>query len=172
MAAKTKKRGRPSKAETEKRRQEEARKRREDQLRGIRTAVLIAFSMFFLALALVEGEMAWKFMHDACFGIMGNLAYLIGPVFFILGVLESSGRKVGAWEALKWTALALTLSGMTYIFSLARPTGNTFIEIVSDLYNMGADKIGAGIISAVLGWPLEGGSVPPEPRSRYQCSSH
>ncbi len=155
MAAKTKKRGRPSKAETEKRRQEEARKRREDQLRGIRTAVLIAFSMFFLALALVEGEMAWKFMHDACFGIMGNLAYLIGPVFFILGVLESSGRKVGAWEALKWTALALTLSGMTYIFSLARPTGNTFIEIVSDLYNMGADKIGTGIISAVLGWPLE-----------------
>ena len=155
MAAKTKKRGRPSKAETEKRRQEEARKRREDQLRGIRTAVLIAFSMFFLALALVEGEKAWKFMHDACFGIMGNLAYLIGPVFFILGVLESSGRKVGAWEALKWTALALTLSGMTYIFSLARPTGNTFIEIISDLYNMGADKIGTGIISAVLGWPLE-----------------
>ena len=155
MAAKTKKRGRPSKAETEKRRQEEARKRREDQLRGIRTAVLIAFSMFFLALALVEGEKAWKFMHDACFGIMGNLAYLIGPVFFILGVLESSGRKVGAWEALKWTALALTLSGMTYIFSLARPSGNTFIEIVSDLYNMGADKIGTGIISAVLGWPLE-----------------
>ncbi|MBQ3281693.1 MAG: DNA translocase FtsK [Eubacterium sp.] len=44
---------------------------------------------------------------------------------------------------------------MTYIFSLARPTGNTFIEIVSDLYNMGADKIGTGIISAVLGWPLE-----------------
>ena len=155
MAAKTKKRGRPSKAETEKRRQEEARKRREDQLRGIRTAVLIAFSMFFLALALVEGEKAWKFMHDACFGIMGNLAYLIGPVFFILGVLESSGRKVGAWEALKWTALALTLPGMTYIFSLARPSGNTFIEIVSDLYNMGADKIGTGIISAVLGWPLE-----------------
>ena len=156
MAADTKKkRGRPTKAETEKRKKEEARKRREDQMRGVRTAVLIAFSMFFMALALVEGEKAWEFMHDACFGIMGNLAYLIGPVFFMLGVLESSGRKVGIWEALKWAALALTLSGMTYIFSLARPTGTTFVSIVSDLYNMGADKIGTGVISAILGWPLE-----------------
>ena len=153
MAAK--KRGRPSKKEAEKKRQEEVRKRREEQKRGIRTAVLMCLSLFFMALVLVEGEKAWKVMHDACFGIMGNLAYLIGPVLMMLGILEGSGRKVGAFEAFKWTALALTVSGMTYIFSIARPTGTTFIEILSDLYHMGADKIGTGIISALLGWPLE-----------------
>lgn len=150
-----KKRGRPSKKDLEKKRQEEARRRREEQLRGIRSAVLMAFGVFFVALVIVEGEKAWKFMHDACFGILGYLAYLVGPVLILFGVFEGSGRKIRAFDVLKWVVLALTVSGMTYIFSIVRPTGDTFLEIVSDLYQMGADKIGTGIISAVLGWPLE-----------------
>lgn len=153
MAAK--KRGRPTKKEAERKRQEEAKKRRAEQKKAAKTAMLVAFSIFFMALTLVEGEKFWKIMHDACFGVMGNLAYLIGPVLLMFAVLEGAGRKVGGWEAFKWSALALSVSGMTYIFSIARPTGTTFLEIITDLYQMGADKIGTGIISAILGWPLE-----------------
>ena len=115
----------------------------------------MAAGLLFVALAFVEGEKLWKAVHDACFGLMGNLAYLIGPVLIMFGVMKGSGKKVGAGEALKWAGLALCVSGMTYIFSIARPSGTKFTEIVGDLYRMGADKIGTGIISALLGWPLE-----------------
>jgi len=154
MATK-KKKGRPTKEELERRRRAEEKKRREERRRGTWTAVLLALSLFFFALVLVEGEKAWKWMHDACFGIFGNLAYFIGPLFMLLAVMKSAGRKVRAGEVLKWAALVLSVSGMTYIFSLARPTGDGILEIIGDLYRMGADKIGTGVISAVLGWPLE-----------------
>ena len=151
----SKKRGRPTKAEQEKRRKAEAKKRREGERRLGRTVILMAVSMLFFALAFVEGDKGWKFMHSVCFGVMGNMTYLAGPVFLMFGILESAGRKVSVADAFKWTALALTLSAMSYIFSFARPTGTTFIDVVSDLYNMGADKIGTGVISALFGWPLE-----------------
>ncbi len=149
------KRGRPSKKETEKKRQEKERQRKAKQRRAAKTAVLLALGIFFASLTIVEGELFWKVMHDACFGVMGNLAYLIGPVFLMFAALEGAGRKVGKWEVFKWVCLALSVSGMTYIFSIARPTGNGFWEILADLYQMGADKIGTGVISALLGWPLE-----------------
>ncbi len=153
MAAK--KRGRPTKEEAERKRQAEERKRREERKKAFSTAILMFLGLLFVSLTLIEGEKAWKAAHDACFGIMGNLAYLIGPVLLMLGVMRGSGRKTGKAEALKWICLALTVSGMTYIFSIARPSGTKFTEIVADLYQMGADKIGTGLISALLGWPLE-----------------
>ena len=84
MAAK--KRGRPTKEEAERKRQAEERKRREERKKAFSTAILMFLGLLFVSLTLIEGEKAWKAAHDACFGIMGNLAYLIGPVLLMLGV--------------------------------------------------------------------------------------
>ncbi len=151
----TKKKGRPSKKELEKRRIEAERARKAEQRRGIVATILMAAGVFFLALAFVEGEAFWRTLHRSLFGVFGWMAYLVGPAMIVLGVTAMAKRVVDKIDLIQVCLLMLAVSGCTYIFSLERPVSKGFLNVVKELFVMGADKIGTGVISALLGMPLE-----------------
>ena len=153
--AEQKRRGRPTKKELEARRIEEERARKAQQRRTITAIVLIALGMLFTALAFVEGDALWAAVHKALFGVFGWLAYLVGHGLFLMGIIAVAKRPVDGVDVLKLVLLLLSLSGATYIFSVARPSSKGAWNIIKELYLLGADRIGTGVISAVLGWPLE-----------------
>ncbi|MBR0343444.1 MAG: DNA translocase FtsK [Oscillospiraceae bacterium] len=64
-------------------------------------------------------------------------------------------RVVDAVDIIEIGLFLFAVSGATYIFSLERPVSKGFLNIVKELYLMGADRIGTGVISAILGLPLE-----------------
>ena len=153
--AENKKKGRPSKKEQEKRRIAEEKARKAEQSRMIRASVLIGLGVLFFALAFVEGDALWRTLHRTIFGIFGWMAYLVGPALFVLGVIAVNKRVVDSVDIAEFGLLLLTVSGATFIFSLERPVSKGFINVVKELFIMGADRIGTGVLSALLGLPLE-----------------
>jgi len=153
--AENKKKGRPSKKEQEKRRIAEEKARKAEQSRMIRASVLIGLGVLFFALAFVEGDALWRTLHRTLFGIFGWMAYLVGPALFALGIIAATKRVVDSVDIAEIGLLLLTVSGATFIFSLERPVSKGFINVVKELFIMGADRIGTGVLSALLGLPLE-----------------
>lgn len=153
--AENRKKGRPSKKEQEKRRIAEEKARKAEQSRMIRASVLIGLGVLFFALAFVEGDALWRTLHRTLFGIFGWMAYLVGPALFALGVIAATKRVVDSVDIAEIGLLLLTVSGATFIFSLERPVSKGFINVVKELFIMGADRIGTGVLSALLGLPLE-----------------
>ena len=150
-----KKKGRPSKKELEQRRIAEEKARKAEQTRMIKTAILMVLGLLFFAIATVEGDAFWRVMHRAMFGLFGWMAYLIGPALFALGIISATKRVVDSVDIFEIALLLFTISGATFIFSLERPVSKGFLNIIKELYLMGADRIGTGVISAILGLPLE-----------------
>ncbi len=151
----TKKKGRPTKKELEKRRIEAEMARKAEQRRTITASVLTTLGILMTALAFIEGDVFWRVAHRALFGVFGWMAYLVGPGLFALGILCFLKRPVDAVDLFQGVLLMLSVSGTTFAFSLARPVSKGFFNVVKELYTMGADKIGTGVISALLGLPLE-----------------
>ena len=153
--AETKKRGRPTKKELEAKRIAEEKARRAEESRFIKAVALMGAGALFAALAFVPGESWWNAVHGALFGLFGLLAYLLGPVLIMLGVAHASRKNISVWAAARWGVMALSASAASYVFSLARPSASTAWGIVKELFRMGKDRIGTGLLSAMLGWPLE-----------------
>ncbi|MBR3356077.1 MAG: DNA translocase FtsK [Oscillospiraceae bacterium] len=115
----------------------------------------MVLGILLFALASVEGDAFWRVMHRAMFGLFGWMAYLVGISLFALGIIGATKRVVDSVDIIEFCLLLFTISGATFIFSLERPVSKGFVNIVKELYLMGADRIGTGVISAILGLPLE-----------------
>lgn len=151
-----KKRGRPTKQELAQRQAKKERELKKQRRRSYSAIALSAAGLFFTVLAFLNEEaVAWNFMRRALFGILGWLSYVLGPVLILLGIIVATKRSMDKADAVSWGILALAVSSATYVFNFARPSAKGFWNIVKELYIMGADRIGTGLISAVLGYPMD-----------------
>ncbi len=157
MAASTGKSGRPTKAQTERKKKAAAlaakRKERHAQI----SVVLFAFAILLTALALIEGESLWGTLHDVLFGAAGALAYAAGPLLFWYAIAFAYGSAAPAPKVVKGSLLFVSVCSAVYIFGAPFAEGTPFTDIVANLYANGKSGAGGGALSALLGWPLTAG---------------
>ncbi len=151
--AETKKKGRPTKAELERKARLEAAEKRKKANRQFIALVLFAFGLIFIALAFIEGQNIWTTLHEVMLGVFGLLSYAIGAVFIYMGIAFSSGKKPPAPKVLKAVFLTLTVSGALLIFGKVPLTGE-FLPDLQTLYDNGTQAKGGGALSATFGWTL------------------
>lgn len=151
--AETKKKGRPSKAEQEKKRKQEELARQLEATRQKYAWTFFILGIVFCALAFVEGQNVWQTLHRVTFGVFGLLSYTIGPIMIYLAIVFAVGKTPPLPKVLKALFLILTVSGMFYIFGALEPTD--FVEDMKQLYDLGAQQAGGGALSALFGWTLE-----------------
>ena len=161
MAAQTptKRKGRPTKAELEKKRRQEALARRKKQQAQQTAIALFAIGVLLTLLALITGESIWQTLHNAMFGVFGVLAYAVGPFFIWFAVAFAFGKTPAAPTCVKGAALFFSISGAMYLFG-GHGASTSFGATVKQLYfgcATGADLRGGGAVSALLGWPLAKG---------------
>ena len=87
--------------------------------RQLYAIIFFALGIIFTALAFVKGESLWQSLHYAIFGLFGWCAYLIGPVFIYLAVMNTMERPTFSTTAQGWESLVLVLllSGITTVFT-------------------------------------------------------
>jgi len=112
-----------------------------------------ALGIIFLAMTLIEGENLWQSMHYALFGLFGWCAYLIGPVFIYLAVMNTLERPTFSTAAQGYESLALIilLSGITTVFSENMVLEGSAFQKIGQLYTYGKELTGGGVLSAVYG---------------------
>ena len=121
--------------------------------RQLYAILFFALGVIFTALALVGGEHLWKWLHYAIFGLFGWCAYLIGPVFIYLAVMNTMERPTFSTSAQGWESLALVLllSGITTVFTDSMELSGGVFTKIGQLYNYGKELVGGGVLSIVFG---------------------
>ena len=112
-----------------------------------------ALGIIFLAMTLVKGENLWQSMHFALFGLFGWCAYLIGPVFIYLAVMNTLEKPTFSTAAQGYESLALIilLSGITTVFSENMVLEGSAFQKIGQLYTYGKELTGGGVLSAIYG---------------------
>ncbi len=112
-----------------------------------------ALGIIFLAMTLIKGESLWQSMHYALFGLFGWCAYLIGPVFIYLAVMNTMEKPTFSTSAQGYESLALIilLSGITTVFSEGMVLEGSVFQKIGQLYTYGKDLTGGGVLSAIYG---------------------
>ncbi len=118
--------------------------------------LFLALSVFFIALTLVTGENFWARLHGFAFGMFGWCAYLIGPLFLYLAVMNTLEKPSFSSSAKVWEVLGLItlVCAATTIFIEGGIPDDSFPNIVKTLFQNGKELRGGGFFSVVLGVPL------------------
>ncbi len=148
----TKKRGRPTKAQTEQRRLESAR----SSNRQLWALILFGASLILGVLTFLEGENFWAILHKSFFGLFGIAAYLVAPLSFIISILLAFEQTVGSIKSKIIQALTLVFlsSGAFHIFFKIQPEGSNFFSQLINLFELGIERRGGGLSAALFGWSL------------------
>lgn len=112
-----------------------------------------ALGIIFLAMTLIKGESLWQSMHYALFGLFGWCAYLIGPIFIYLAVMNTLEKPTFSTSAQGYESLALIilLSGITTVFSENMVLEGSVFQKIGQLYTNGKEFVGGGVLSAIYG---------------------
>ena len=122
-------------------------------LRQLYAIGFFAAGIIFLAMTLIEGESLWQGMHHALFGLFGWCAYLIGPVFIYLAVMNTLEKPTFSTAAQGYESLALIilLSGITTVFSENMVLDGSVFQKIGQLYTYGKELTGGGVLSVIYG---------------------
>ncbi len=112
-----------------------------------------ALGAIFLAMTFIKGESLWQSMHYALFGLFGWCAYLIGPVFIYLAVMNTLEKPTFSTAAQGYESLALIilLSGITTVFSEKMVLEGSVFQKIGQLYTYGKELTGGGVLSTIYG---------------------
>lgn len=121
--------------------------------RQLYAIMFFALGVIFTALVLVEGESLWQWMHYTVFGLFGWCAYLIGPVFIYLAVMNTMEKPTFSTEAQGWESLVLVLllSGITTVFTQGMELSGGVFTKIGQLFNYGKELVGGGVLSIIFG---------------------
>ncbi|MCM1164965.1 MAG: FtsK/SpoIIIE domain-containing protein [Lachnospiraceae bacterium] len=143
-------------AELEAQRIREEALRRNQRRRNICSVILLAAGILLTLLALIEGSMGWKALHDVMHGLFGFAAYAVGPLMIYAAVVISSGKPNNtiAFTMFKVTLFVVMLCAAVEIFSVGEVRGESFGEVFVNLYKNGVAFSGGGVFAIILGVPL------------------
>ena len=118
--------------------------------------LFLALGVFFIALTLVSGENFWAALHGFAFGMFGWCAYLIGPLFLYLAVMNTLEKPSFSSSAKVWEVLGLLtlVCAATTIFNEGGIPDESFPNIVKTLFQNGKELRGGGFFSVILGVPF------------------
>ena len=121
--------------------------------RQLYAIIFFALGIIFTALAFVKGESLWQSLHYAIFGLFGWCAYLIGPVFIYLAVMNTMERPTFSTTAQGWESLVLVLllSGITTVFTENMELSGGVFTKIGQLFSYGKELTGGGVLSIVFG---------------------
>lgn len=115
--------------------------------------LLFGIGAIILAMTFVEGEAVWKAIRTAIFGVFGIGMYFVGPLIIFIAVLIAMGKPF--WGRLsKAIILILFIQGTALVFSNLPIQTLSFKDALIALYNSGAQAMGGGLLSAIVGWSL------------------
>ena len=107
-----------------------------------------------MVLAFVEGDSAWKVLHNVLFGLFGCGSFVLGAAVCCLAVMYTRGEDL--LPHIFKLALGLVFaSGTVIVFSGIQPQGMSSFQMVAACYQNGCEAwLSGGALGALLGGTL------------------
>ncbi len=151
-----------SKPRSKKAQELEAQRLREEALRKslqrrrIASVIMFALGIFLTLLAIIPGSEGWRALYNVMHGLFGFSAYLTGPALIYIAIITSAKepKTAIAWTVFKCVFFLLLICAAVEIFAVGKVNGESFGEVVKNLYINGKDFRGGGFFALILGVPL------------------
>ena len=132
------------------------RERKQANTNRIVGLVLFSLSVIFFFIAVVKGEGAWEFVHNAYLGIFGMVAACALPILTIVitvlySIRESEISKFVA-KGIEGVIMLLLISAFIHI--VQNDNGAKFDEAVVSAFQAASVEFNGGFLGAVFGWLL------------------
>lgn len=127
-----------------------------------------ASAVLLFCLVFVEGENVWNFLHNALKGLFGNFAVLWPVLLSYIAIVTAMERRTNSKVTgnLVLAVLAILMfSACVYIFQTPMLPQKDYLAELGDLYLLGLQGHGSGLLGGVLGVPaamlcgLSGGMI-------------
>lgn len=117
---------------------------------------LAAVSVLLFFLTFIEGENIWYFVHTFLKGMFGYFTVLWPILLLYIAIITAlekrTHRKVSGSLALAILAIFVA-SGCVYVYQVDFLPQKNYFEELADLYVLGTQSEGAGLLSGILGIP-------------------
>ena len=130
-----------------------SRKKRAQQRLPAGLGTLFA-GLLLVVLAFVEGDSAWKALHDVLFGLFGCGSFVLGAAVCCLAVQYTRGEDLLP-KIFKLLLGLVFASGTVIVFSGIQPQGLSAMQMLAACYQNGVTAwLGGGALGALLGGSL------------------
>ena len=130
-----------------------SRKKRAEQRLPAGLGTLFA-GLLLVVLAFVEGDSAWKALHDVLFGLFGCGSFVLGAAVCCLAVQYTRGEDLLP-KIFKLVLGLVFACGTMIVFSDIQPQGMSAFQMTAACYANGVNAwIGGGALGALLGGSL------------------
>ena len=110
--------------------------------------------LLLMVLAFVQGDSAWRVLHDVLFGLFGCGSFVLGAAVCCLAVLYTRGEELLS-RILKLVLGLVFVCGTVIVFSDIQPQGLSALQMLSACYANGVNAwLSGGAMGFVLGGVL------------------
>lgn len=110
--------------------------------------------LLLMVLAFVQGDSAWRVLHNVLFGLFGCGSFVLGAAVCCLAVLYTRGEELLS-RILKLVLGLIFVCGTVIVFSDIQPQGLSALQMLSACYANGVNAwLSGGAIGFVLGGVL------------------
>ena len=122
----------------------------------VKSTLLFAAAVLFLVMVIVPGEAVWNLLRGFLYGVFG-FGFILIPVFLgYLGVLTIKEKQISrlTTKLILSILIILLVSSLFFMFGKGDYKTVGFFKAMSMSYTDSFNKVGGGIISCILGYPL------------------
>lgn len=124
--------------------------------RQISAIILFTVGILLLAIIIIKGESIWKMLHNFLFSMFALPVIIIPIAMIFIAIMATLDKPIGDIKHKVWQSFALValVCSLVEISSKTPYAGESFFDVIKNLYIDGAVVSGGGVFSAIIGWPL------------------
>ena len=123
----------------------------------VKAIVFLGVAILILACLLIPGKNVWLFFRNTMFGLFSYGSYILPIILIYIAYVYDDSKEVNNIKNILGICISLFLLLLVFyqiLFGADILEVNGIFDFISSAFNDGVKRVGGGLISAILAWPL------------------
>ena len=125
--------------------------------KDVLSIILFGISILTFLLAIISGKGLWNILHNTLFGLLSKGAYFLPFVFLYISIVYALDKPINIYRGVFAKSILLfilTCTLVQIIFGSNISPDNGIIKFINQAFIDGVTRVGGGLFSAIIAWPL------------------
>lgn len=131
--------------------------KKQNDNKRVKSIVFLGVAILMLAWLLIPGKNIWLFFRSIMFGLFSYGAYILPVILIYVAYVYDGSKETKSVKSIFAICLSLFLLLLVFyqiLFGADILEVDSVFNFVYSAFNNGVERVGGGLISAILAWPL------------------